>query len=254
MVELGALHLLAIFFKSTPVLGLALLGGAMAGLLQWRRRELRLPLLIAASYFAGLVILPLGQTFYTVPILPLLSILAADQFMRLWARRRQLALALALVTGGWWGVEMIQCYPDYHLNGYQWLGKRVLAGRSSIGYRSVVFTPADGIQQVMEWLNANARPGQVAQLYLSPRHLIHHFAPAPAYQITNGFESSLSSKPDFVVLHINDLLWQGHGSDTPVGDVVRYPFDPEILKHEFKQVFAVRRAFDLEVASVWRKK
>jgi 4-amino-4-deoxy-L-arabinose transferase-like glycosyltransferase len=252
--ELAALHVLTLFFKSTPVLGFALFGGTAVGLTQWRRPELMLPLLVVASYFAGLLLLPLAQTFYTLPILPALSLLLADQFVRLWQHRRKLALTLAVLMIGWWGVEMVQCYPDYHLNGYQWLGKRVLFGRSSIGYRSVVFTPADGVQQVIEWLNMNAEPGQVAQLYISPWHIVRYIAPDPSYLLTNGSEETLINKPDYVVMHINDLLSQGHGMETPEGDVVRYPFDYEALVREYEQVFAVRRAFDLEVASVWRRK
>jgi hypothetical protein len=254
MGELAALHGLTLFFKSTPILGLALLSGFVASLVQWRRPELTLPLLVILTYSAGLIILPLAQTFYTIPILPVLSLLAADQFVRLWSQRHILAVVLALVTVGWWGIEMVQSYPDYHLNGYQWLGTRALFGRSSIGYRSVVFTPADGVQQAVEWLNSNAKPGEVAQLYISPLHIVRYIAPEPDYQLTNGYEATLSSKPDYVVLHINDILWQGHGNDTPVGDVVRYPLDKKILESEYEQVFTVRRAFDVEMASVWRRK
>ena len=55
-------------------------------------------------------------------------------------------------------------------------------------------------------------------------------------------------------MHINAILQQGHGKDTPEGEIINYPFDQEVLKREYKQVFAVRRAFDLEVASVWRRR
>lgn len=251
--ELAALHLLAIIFKSTPLLGFCLLIGSIVSLFQWRQVGL-LPLLILLSYFTGLLLLPLGQTFYTVPLLPILSLLAANQFMRLWLLRRKIALVLAFLSIGWWGTEMIQCYPDYHLNGYQWLGERVLFGRSSIGYRSVVFTPSDGVQQAIEWLNANAEPSQVAQLYIAPWHIVRYIAPDPAYRLTNGFEDSLHSKPDYVVIHINELIWEGNGNDTPEGDVIRYPFDQEILMQKYEKVFSVQRAFDLEMVSIWERK
>jgi hypothetical protein len=254
MTEIAALHLLSVILKSTLVLGLGLLIGMVASLFQWRRWELILPLLVLISYLAGLLLLPLGQTFYTIPALPLLSLLLADQFLRLWSHRRRLALTLAVFTIGWWGVEMAQCYPDYHLNGYQWLGERVIVGRSSIGYRSVVYTPSDGVEQVVEWLNTNAEPGQVAQLYISPWHIVRYAAPDPSYLLTNGFEETLNSKPDYVGMHINAFLSQGQGMETPAGDLVRYPFDYETLKRDYEQVFAVRRAFDLEVASVWQRK
>ena len=127
---------------------------------------------------------------------------------------------------------MVQSYPDYHLNGYQWLGTRALFGRSSISYRSVVFTPSDGVQQAIEWLNENADPGQVAQLYLKPRHIVGFVAPNPHYRMTNGYNDTLLSNPDYVVVHINGLISDGFGSDTPEGDIIRYPFDQEILKRE----------------------
>lgn len=149
---------------------------------------------------------------------------------------------------------MKQCYPDYHLNGYQWLGERPFFGRSSIGYRSIVYVPSDGVEQVMEWLNANAEAGQVAQLYVEPWHIVNYLAPDPAYELTDGFEESLAANPDYVVIHIGAVIWQGEGTDNPQGSIFRYPFDPEVLSNEYEQVFVVRRAFDLEVASVWKRK
>jgi hypothetical protein len=232
MAELAALHLLTVFFKSTPVLGFALIAGLVAGMAQWRRTEIMLPLFVAMSYFAGLLILPLGQTFYTIPILPVLSLLVADQFLHLWVLRRKIALVVAVLTMGWWGIEMIQSYPDYHLNGYQWVGERALFGRSSIGYASVVFTPEDGVQQVMEWLNANATPGQVAQLYFNEFHVVRYVAPEPAYRITNGFEDSLVSQPDYIATHINALHSQGFGTDAPEEDINLKIFDEKILQQE----------------------
>jgi hypothetical protein len=247
MGELAALHLLIIFLKSTPLLGFALITGMVAGIAQWRSRELVLPLSVAISYFAGLLLLPLGQTFYTIPILPVLSLLVADQFLHLWAYRRKIALVFAVLTMGWWGVEMIQSYPDYHLNGYQWVGERDLFGRSSIGYASVVFTPEDGVQQVMEWLNANAEPGQAAQLYFSEFHVVRYMAPEPPYIITNGFTDSLAAQPDYIVTHINALHSQGFGIGAPEEDINLKIFDEKILQQEYEQVFVVRRALGLKL-------
>jgi hypothetical protein len=254
MGELAALHLLSIFFKSTPVIGFALLSGAVVGMFQWHRHELMLPLLVGGSYFAGLLLLPLGQTFYTIPILPILSLLAADMIKRLWSKHRRVTLILMTLGSIWWGVEMVQCYPDYNLNGYQWLGERPLFGRSSIGYRSVVYTPSDGIQQVLEWLEANVKPGEAAQLYVGPWHIVRHIAPNPGYHLTNGFDESLLSKPDYVGVDINSVIWHGFGDDTPEGNIFRYPFNIEQLQREYEQVFVVERAFRLEVASIWKRK
>lgn len=255
MAEAAALHLLCLGLKSTPLLGVGLLLAVVLAVFQWASRpELRLPLLLILGYLAGLLLLPIAQTFYTVPVLPALSLLAADQFLRLWARRRTGALLLALAVLGWWGVEMVWCYPDYNLNGYQWVGARPLFGRSSLGYRSVAMTPSDGVQQAMEWLNAHARPGETALLYVMEKHIVQATAPHPAYRLQSGYEASLNTHPDYVVVHINAIIWQGWGLDTPVGDVFRYPYDPARLAREYVKVFSVPRAFGLEMASVWKRK
>ena len=116
-----------------------------------------------------------------------------------------------------------------------------------------MFTPSDGVQQAIEWLNENADHGQVAQLYLHPKHIVGFIAPNPQYIMSNGFNDSLLSKPDYVVVHINGLIWHGFGLDTPEGDIIRYPFDQEILKQDYKKVFSIERAFDIEIVSIWQR-
>jgi hypothetical protein len=210
--------------------------------------------MVVSAYFLALLILPLGQTFYTIPTLPVLSLLAADQLLRLLSKRRNISLALLCLGLLWWGIELKQCYPDYHLNGYQWLGARPFLGRSSIGYRSIVYVPSDGVQQSMDWLNANAKPGQRVQLYVEPLHIVKTMAPDPAYEIIDGRETTLSTKPDYVVVHIGATIQQGEGPENPHEDVFQYPFDISVLEKEYDQVFSVRRAFGLEMAGVWRRR
>ena len=130
----------------------------------------------------------------------------------------------------------------------------IFFGRSSIGYRSIVYVPSDGVQQAMEWLNENATEGQVAQLYVGPWHIVKSMAPNPVYELTDGFEKTLEAKPDYIVIHIGEIIWQGEGRDDTQGSIFRYPFDPEVLYKEYEQVLVIRRAFDLEVASVWKRK
>jgi hypothetical protein len=254
VLELAALHTFILFLKSTPVLGLGLLAALLASLAQWRRPELATPLMLAIAYLATLLALPLAQTFYTVPLLPILSLLAADQLLRLWSKRREISLALIAVGLIWWGVEMKVSYPDYHLNGYQWLGARPFFGRSSIGYRSIVYIPLDGVQQAMVWLNSHAGHGQIVLLYAAPWYIIETLAPDPVYMPINGFTGSLDSKPDFVVIHIGSTIRQGEGSDTPGENIFEYPFDYRILQHEYEKVFSVQRAFRIEMASIWKRK
>jgi hypothetical protein len=252
--ELFALHTFTIFFKSTPILGLGLLAGWIMSIAEWKRRELMLPLLVCLAYFSALLILPLGQTFYTVPLLPILSLLAAYQLMRLYTKRKMISAGLIVFGLIWWGVEMKQCYPDYHLNGYQWLGARPFFGRSSIGYRSIVYVPLDGVQQSMNWLNTHAESGQTVQLYSAPRYIVDVIAPGRTYQVADGQTDSLDSKPNYVVLHISSTIRVGTGTDSPQGDVFEYPFDVDILRRDYEKVFSVQRAFNLEVASVWSRK
>ena len=200
-------------------------------LTRWRRREMALPLLVITIYVLAILALPLGQTFYSIPLLPILSLLAADQLYRLSLRWRSLSLIFFTVGLIWWGVEIRQCYPDYHLNGYQWVGARPLFGRSSLGYRSIVYVPLDGTQQVIEWLNVHAKAGEVAQLYLGPRFIIDFLAPDPAYRFTVVYRDTFDLKPDYVGIQIGSIISMGTGTDFPHEEFFYYPFD--IL--EFRQ-------------------
>jgi hypothetical protein len=254
MFEAFALHTLSILFKSSLVIGAGLLLALMSMRLQWRRREIHFAVLVTLGYFAGLIVLPVAQTFYTIPLLPVLAVFASDLFFRLYSRRRAAAVGLSILAVGLLGLDMSLCYPDYNLDGYQWLGARPLAGESSISYRSVVQTPSDGVQQAFEWLNTHARAGERVLAYVAPWHIIQATAPNPIYRIENGFKGTIRSRPDYVVVHINELIWNGWGTDTPRGNVFRYPFDRTWLEANYIKVFSVPRAFGIEMASVWHIK
>jgi hypothetical protein len=256
--EAAGLHLLSIVFKSSPILGAALLIGPLAAGLQAKKRpELRVPLLAAGGYFGGLLLLPLAQTFYTIPILPVITLLAADQFLRLAQSVRKLArgaaLAAALLAGMLLAADLVQCYPDYNLNGYQWLGARALAGRASVGYRSVVQTPSDGVEQAFLWLNENAKPGQVVRTYLLPWHIVQATAPNPSYTIVNGFSKEIMPNPDYVVVEINTMIRQSWWTDATQGELFTAPYDPIWLAQNYSLAYAVDRRFGIQMASVWEK-
>jgi hypothetical protein len=53
---------------------------------------------------------------------------------------------------------------------------------------------------------------------------------------------------------MDSIIRQGEGSDIPQENIFEYPFDYGILQHEYKKVFSVRRAFNLEMVSVWARK
>jgi dolichyl-phosphate-mannose-protein mannosyltransferase len=255
IVQAAALHVLSILFKSGPLIGAWLLLGWITALVQWHRSSTRFPALVISCYFAGLVLLPLAQTFYTVPLLPLLSVLAADLYVRFFARFRSAAIGTAVLAVILLAFDLTLCYPDYNLNGYQWLGARQLAGRPSIGYRGVVQTPSDGVEQAFRWLNEHAKRGERVRSYALEQHIIQAVAPAPLYRIEFGFDRRASPDPDYVVVEINALIRQdwwtkGNGG----GGIYQPPFDPGWLSSNYTKVFVVERAFGIEMASVWQRR
>jgi hypothetical protein len=193
-----------------------------------------------------------------VPLLPILAILAADQFVRLYKRKRIIALLIACLAFGALGYDIFRCYPDYNLNGYQWLGERYLNGRSTVGSRSVVYTAHDGVEQALTWANNNIGPGQIVVTYIGPKHIIHAVSPNPKFLLLDGFEKTIRKiyfdEADYVITSINAEISRRRGDDNPTGDIFQYPYDRTRLNSEFTKVFAVRRAYGLEVASIWQRK
>jgi hypothetical protein len=122
-----------------------------------------------------------------------------------------------------------------------------------VGYRSIIQTPSDGVEQVITWLNGHAQPGDRVRSYLLETHIIQAVAPHPAYQIENGFANP-KPNPDYVVVEINTQVRQSWWTDTSSGNVFRPPYDPEWLEENYQRMFTVRRAFGIEMASVWKKK
>lgn len=254
MVEAAALYILSIGFKSSLVIGLGLLLGLILETLQWRKRRNHFAVLIVWFYFGSLVVLPLAQTFYTIPLLPILAIFAADQFLLLFSRKRIAAIGLAGLAVLILGVDLILCFPDYNLNGYQWLGKRMLAGRPSVGYRSVVQTPSDGVEQAIGWLNDHAKPGKRVRAYLLSWHIVKATAPSPVYKLENGFQGQLIENPDYVVVEINAQIRQSWWIHSPTEEVFQPLYDPAWLEANYTKVFTVMRAFGIEMACVYQKR
>ena len=130
----------------------------------------------------------------------------------------------------------------------------MLAGRPSVGYRSVVQTPSDGIEQVMEWLNDHAKPGERVRAFILPWHIVQAVAPHPAYKLENAFQGQVSAGPDYVVVEINTQIRQNWWIDSSKGNVFRPPYDAAWLESRYEKVFTVKRAFGIEMASVYRRK
>ena len=79
-------------------------------------------------------------------------------------------------------------------------------------------------------------------------------APDPDYQLKDGIQGNLNQKPDYVLIHLDSIIWQAGGNDTPRENIFRYPFDIRVLQREYQQVFSVKRAVDLKVASSWKRR
>jgi 4-amino-4-deoxy-L-arabinose transferase-like glycosyltransferase len=254
MLEATALHVFSILFKSSWVIGVGLLLSLVLTPFQWQDPKKRFPVLVVWVYMATLAVLPLAQTFYTVPLLPLLVLFAADQFFRLAARQRTLAIGLAaaavLVLGG----DLVMCYPDYNLNGYQWLGLRTLVGRPSVGYRSVVQTPSDGVEQAINWLNTNAQPGERVRAYLFPWHIVQAAAPDPHYTLENGFQDRITPAPDYILFSINAQINQDWWAWFVQENTHPLPYNSTWLDTNYQKVFSVQRAFGIEMTSIFQRK
>ena len=255
MAEAATLYIGSILLKSSPGIGLGLLAGAVAAWRGWKDQPaVRFPLLILACYSFSLLILPFAQTFYVVPLLPVLAILGVDRWCHLYARQRVLALCLGGAAVALLVVDLKLCYPDYNLNGYQYLGVRRLAGRSTIGYRSIAYTTSDGVEQAVRWMNEHARPGERVVAYVYPWHIVRAVSPDPPFAIVRGEEGSLRTGPDYVVRHINHEIRQRWAGSRLGEEVFWQPYDADLLHGNYTKVFSVQRAFGIEVASVWKKK
>ena len=252
--QFAVFYAACLVFKSSPALGAALLASPAAALWQARRRpELRLLLAAVLLYALVLLRLPLAQTFYLVPLLPLLALLAADQAVR-W-RARPVLVAAGVVAFAWLALDLARCYPDFNLNGYQYLGERRLAGRATLGYRGVAQVTTDGTEQSLRWVADHVEPGSTVVTYLLASHIVHA-AGLPGITLENGLrsKSDLLAGADYAVVALGSTLSDDRGTDPRAASIYDFPYDSDLLQRDFSRVFSVRRAFGLEVASVWKRR
>ena len=199
--------------------------------------------------------MPHAQTFFMMPLLPIAAILLAERL--LWLTKRYeivglliIAAALLSTTG-----DLIRTYPHTHLNGYQWVGARYLAGRSTIGYRSVVQTPSDGLQQAIGWMRSNVARGQRVYYYMWADHILREEFKHSGIDYRTGYSPHPAfEKANYILIHINAILDDGRGKHNPEGSVYKYQFDMKKIEKEFRKVHSEKRPFGLEVATVWYRK
>ncbi len=263
--EALGLHLGCVMFKSSPLVGLGLLLAAPLAALGWRARRstpaVRLPLLVTGCYFLGLLTLPIAQTFYMLPLLPVLAVLAAEGVYQLFTRQRRPALALLVAAALLLGLDLARCYPDYNLNGYQWLGPRLFMGRPTLGYRAIVQTPSDGVEQAVGWVCDRAGPGDLVAVYAYEWHIVEAACPHPPFYLERGGSSILAQEPAYINVHINHTLREGWSAwfsgvrESGAGEGIFWePVDPGWLAAHYRQVVSVDRAFGIQAAAVWERR
>ncbi len=255
--EAAAFHFLVILLKPSLPIGLALWVSVAVAVGQWRRRpELRPLVVVLGFYFLFLIFkMPWAQTYYMLPLFPILTLLLADLCIEFWPRYRLATSVAGIFAGAALAVDLARTYPDFHLNGYQWVGERYLAGRSTIGYRSIVQTPSDGVEQVWCWVLEHVPPGERLVFYLLSTHIVYRFLEQAPFVSRYGFRDDVSiDEANYVVTTINSDIKHGWGVENPRGTIYRPQYDAEKLKREFRKVYSVKRAFGIEVATVWYRK
>ncbi len=208
-------------------------------------------------YLGLLLLLPLRQTFYLMPVYPLLMIVTAAALVQAASGLRRLGRVRALLIlafTGWtaWehGGDVRHVWPCLHLYGIN----RV--DRSRMGYRDLIQTPSDGVESLIHWCNqpGHVPPGSRIASFLWEQHVIDRLLPAePHYVfIPRGIAASGEPCPpppweeaDFVLLHVNNAV--GYGDWPPDG-----PAWASLISAGFRPVFTVLRG-PLEVAWVWSR-
>lgn len=253
--EAAWLHLTVIAVKPSFVVGVGAWVAVAAAAFRVRSRpELRIPLLLVAFYVLFLLRLPWAQTFYMMPAFPALAILLADLGVGLFDRKRGAALALGAAAAAFLVTDLWRSYPDLHLNGYQWVGARTWGGRPTLGARSIVPIPADGVEQALRWVDERAQPGDTVVVFLRPLHILGATIPSPRYLVIDGLADHRAIEhADWVVTTLDAEIRLGYGAANP-REVFEVPYDAARLRSQFTPVHSVKRAFDLEVARVWRRR
>ncbi len=251
----------SVFFKSSLLIGAWLLISLLITAVEFpRRKEVRLPLLVFLFYLIFILKMPWTEPWFMVPLMPIFAVFGADQFFRVYERKRFVTAALGTAAVCLLIVDILVCYPDYNLNGYQWLGSRYLAGKSTVGYRSIVQTTSDGVEQAIRWADDNIEDGAVVIGYIRPKHIFRELCPNPRFQVVNGLVrwrkrwEYAFDEADYVITTLDADIRHGFRDDNPEGSIYQYRYDRKRLEREFEKVFSVKRAFGFEVGTVWKRK
>jgi hypothetical protein len=147
-------------------------------------------------------------------------------------------------------------YPDLNLNGYQWLGPGYVGGRPTVGYRAIGQVGEDGVEQSLRWAVEHVEPEATLATFVPARHVVREFARPARFRVVDGVATERAlGEADYALTCLNGDVIPAGDPDATGGDpfVYRY-YDRAVLEDEFERVFSVRRAFDIEVAAVWRRR
>jgi hypothetical protein len=259
VVENFFLYTECFLLDSSALLGLLLLAAPFWQLRRLRERgPLSLPLIVCIVYY--LAVMRIGvfpQVFYLLPLLPVVIVFAAELLCRWMKSCPMLAMAYLLAAVSVWGFQMHRCHPDYGLIAYPYVGERYLFGHATLGYTCVCHVEHDSASDAIDWVLANAEPGAHVIMNL-PDHLMADGA-RPDLDLrwvnTGSWVDRVSlMRSDYVASYFHFEIDESWGSGWPTGDIHLYPYDRAFLMEHFDKVLSIRRAFDVEVASVWRRK
>jgi len=265
-----AFYMGSVLFSSSLIIGICLWLGFLWQCFRIKSQpQLRFPLAIFGVYFLFLISLSNPRPHYMMALLPILAVFTADRIMFLWNRKRIFTFMTALVALVVLSVDISACYPDYNLNGYQWLGRRyLLMGRSTIGGGSMIQIPRDGTKQALRWISENVRPDETIAIAQWRPGAKPPLVPFGAFkEIT--FKDNIDFKrvplhkmtkvgakvddPDYILTQINEEFARDPKPKRQYGSELRYHPYFLALKDNYTKVYSVKRRYNIDVASVWKR-
>jgi len=259
-VEIAALHFFTLLFKPGILIGFGLWTSLLIAFFRWRTRPALRPLLIFFGIYLAFLIFKMvhAQTFFMMPLFPIAVIIFTDTALTLFRSYRKTVSVILALTFSVTLFDLFLTYPHTHLNGYQWVGERYLAGRSTVGYRGIVQTPSDGVEQTCQWLGDNLPAGERILYYT---HFDHHIVTQQLknkrFILIDGMNPRYTTDmANYILVHINATIHEGRGyQHEPLsGSIYKEFFLEGNLEKDFRKVYSVTRPFGLEVASVWYRK
>ncbi len=256
--------MMCLLLKPGPVLGSILLFSPFV-VLALKKMNLQSALLVATVclWFVAAVMTDWLQVFYCMPLLPVLTVLAASCLCKLLQMSRRTALAILVVCLMATGIDLGRSFPDFNLNGFQWIGPRAVFGFTPLGYVAVGTVGYDGVFQALKYVDSRINYGETVVTYFPnqmPHHLVRHVAGDSDFTLIDGKNPARKNayeNADYVISTIE--------TETLAKlDIDSYPrlfksrqyslYDPVVLDQRFERVFTVDRAFGLTIASVWKRK